>query len=118
MGTHPIGKAFTDYLEENKIELLKIENFENISGLGIAGTINNEEILLGNSKILVKYEIINKYENDEKRLSEKGNSIVYVVKNREILAIIGVNDVIRKEAPEVIKSLSNNKIDTVMLTRR
>lgn len=116
--THPIGKAFTDYLEEHKIELLKVENFENISGLGIIGTINTEKILLGNSKMLTKYGVENRYLNDEKRLSEKGNSIIYVVKRNEIIAIIGVNDVVRKEAKEVITKLSNIKIDTVMLTRR
>lgn len=116
--THPIGKAFTDYLEEHKIELLKVENFENIAGLGIIGTINTEKILLGNSKMLTKYGVENRYLNDEKRLSEKGNSIIYVVKRNEIVAIIGVNDVVRKEAQEVITKLSNIKIDTVMLTRR
>ena len=117
-GTHPIGKAFTDYLDENKIELLKVESFENIAGLGIIGTINNEEILLGNSKMLRKYEIENKYPDDEKRLSKKGNSIVYVVINKKIIAIIGVNDIVREETQEVIKKLSNKKIDTIMLTRR
>ena len=114
--THPIGKAFSDYLEENKIELLEVEDFKNIAGLGIVGKVNNEEILLGNSKILDKYEIINKYSDDEKQLSEKGNSIIYVVKNREIIALVGVNDVVREEVKEVINTLSSKKIDVVMLT--
>ena len=114
--THPIGKAFSDYLEENKIELLQVEEFKNIAGLGIVGKVNNEEILLGNSKILDKYEIINKYSDDEKQLAEKGNSIIYVVKNREIIALIGVNDVVREEVKEVINTLSSQKIDVVMLT--
>ncbi len=114
--THPIGKAFSDYLEENKIELLQVEEFKNIAGLGIVGKVNNEEILLGNSKILDKYEIINKYSDDEKQLAEKGNSIIYVVKNREIIALVGVNDVVREEVKEVINTLSSKKIDVVMLT--
>ena len=114
--THPIGKAFLDYLEENKVELLQVEDFKNIAGLGIAGKVNNEEILLGNSKILDKYEITNKYSDDEKQLAEKGNSIIYVVKNREIIALIGVNDVVREEVKEVIETLSRKKIEVIMLT--
>ena len=114
--THPIGKAFTDYLEENEISLVEVENFEDIAGLGIIGKVNGEEILLGNSKILDKYEIENTHLKDEKRLAENGNSIVYVVKNKEIMAIIGVNDIVREEAKEVINKLSSKKIDTVMLT--
>ena len=116
--THPIGKAFTDYLEENKIDLLEVNNFENIAGLGIVGKINEEEILLGNSKILDKYNIANKYLDDEKRLSENGNSIIYVVQNKEIVAMIGVNDIVRENAKEVITMLNNLNIETVMLTRR
>ena len=114
--THPIGKAFTDYLQENKIKILEVQDFENISGLGIVGKINQEKILLGNSKMLEKYNIENKHLKDEKKLAENGNSIIYVVKDKEILAIIGVNDVIRKESKEVIKQLSQMKIDTIMLT--
>lgn len=41
--THPIGKAFMDYMVENKIEKLNVENMQNIAGYGIIGTINNEK---------------------------------------------------------------------------
>lgn len=114
--THPIGKAFTDYLEENQLKLLEVENFESISGLGVTGTIDNETILLGNSKMLTKHKITNLHLNDEKKLYENGNSIVYVVKENIIIAIIGVNDIVREDAREVISELSRNKIDTIMLT--
>ena len=114
--THPIGKAFTDYIEDNKMQILEVEEFENVAGLGIIGKIENEKIILGNSKILAKYEIKNKYLEDEKKLAEKGNSIVYAVKNKEIIAIIGVNDIVRENAKEVISILNKNKIQTIMLT--
>lgn len=115
---HPIGKAFTRYLEENNIPLLKLKNFQNIAGMGVMAQIEEQEIILGNAKILEKYLIENKHVQDEKRLQEAGNSIVYVIKNKQVLAIIGVNDIIREEAPEVIQLLSKNKIETIMLTRR
>lgn len=115
-GTHPIGKAFTDYLEENKIEKIDVQEFENISGLGIVGKVNNEEVIIGNAKILEKYQIKNDYLEDEKRLSQKGNSIVYIAKNENIIALIGVNDIVREDAKEVINKLTDNKIETIMLT--
>ena len=114
--THPIGKAFTDYLSEKKMEFLNIENFENISGFGIKAKIENDEILIGNAKMLSKYQIENKYKKDEDRISEDGNSIVYVVKNNEIIALIGVNDIVRENAKEVLSNLNKNKIQTIMLT--
>ena len=114
--THPIGKAFTDYLKENNLEALAVENFINISGYGITGTLESQEFILGSYKILSKYGIKNSYLEDEKRLAKKGNSIVYVVKEKEIIALIGVNDIVRENARDVIAYLTKHKIDTIMLT--
>ena len=114
--SHPIGKAFTDYLTENKIEPLEVTEFENLPGIGIKGKVNGQEFLLGNLKILQKYQIENPYKEDENKLALDGNSIVYVVKNQEIIALIGVNDIVRENAKEVIENLNQNNIETVMLT--
>lgn len=114
--THPIAKAFTDYLEENKIEKLEVKEFGNVAGYGIIGKVDNQRIIVGNSKILESYNIENICMQDEKELAEKGNSIVYVAQNDKIIALIGVNDVIRKNVSEVMKNLNKNKIDTIMLT--
>ena len=115
-GTHPIGKAFVDYLEENKLEKLEVKEFENVSGYGIIGKVNNQRIIIGNSKILESYHIENNYKKDEKELAIKGNSIVYVVQNEKVIALIGVNDIVRNEARDVINTLKNMNIETIMLT--
>lgn len=114
--THPIGKAFTDYLKENNLEALSVENFKNISGYGITGILESQEFILGNSKILSKYDINNPYLEDESKLAKEGNSIVYVVKEKEIISLIGVNDIVRENAKDVIAYLTKHKIDTIMLT--
>lgn len=114
--THPISKAFTDYLHDNKMSLLEPKDFKNISGMGIVGSINNKEYIIGNSKIIEKYNIKNKYKQDEIYLAQNKNSIVYVVEDKEIIALIGVNDIIRVDAKDAIKKLNNMKIETIMLT--
>ena len=114
--THPIGKAFEDYLNENKIETLEVKDFKDVSGYGIIGKIAENEVILGNSKILEKYDITNSHKQDEEKLAKEGNSIIYVVINNEISAIIGVNDIVRENSKEVISKLNKNKIETVMLT--
>ena len=114
--THPIGKAFVDYLEDNKIPILEVQEFENVAGYGIIGKVNNKKIIIGNSKILEIYDIKNKYQQDERNLASKGNSIVYVIQDEKVAALIGVNDIVRKEAKNVIKKLSDMKIETIMLT--
>ena len=114
--THPISKAFTTYLEEKNIQKLDVKEFEEISGYGVIGKIENNQITLGNSKMLSKFNIENIHEEDEKKLAENGNSIVYVVKDSNIIALIGVNDMIRDDVQKVIKQLNENNIETIMLT--
>ena len=114
--THPIGKAFTDYLKYNKLETLQVKEFGNVSGFGIIGRIYEQKFIIGNSKILESYNIKNIYEKDEKELAKQGNSIVYVVRNEQIIALIGVNDIVRENSKQVINELNSKNIDTVMLT--
>lgn len=114
--THPISKAFFNYIDENKIEILDVKSFENIPGLGVKANIKSTSYLIGNSKLLEKYKIKNSYIDDEEIISNDGNSIVYVVQDNEIIAIIGVNDVVRENVNEVIERLKRKGINTVMLT--
>ncbi len=114
--THPIGKAFTDYMEEKGIQKKTVENYENIAGFGISGSIENQNIILGNRKIVEKNNIQNDYAQDEKTLAEAGNSIVYVIRDNKIIGLIGVNDIVRENAKDVITELTSRKIRTIMLT--
>ena len=114
--THPIGKAFTDYMETKKQEKIEVKTFENVAGYGIIGTIENDEIILGNRKIVEKYNIQNEHIEDENRLTLDRNSIIYVIRNKKIIALIGVKDIVRENAKEVIEKMNNKNIQTIMLT--
>ncbi len=114
--THPIGKSFAEYMQENKIAKLEAKNIENIAGYGLTGEIDNKKIILGNRKIIEKFSIENKHLEDEKVLANNGNSIIYVANEKEILALIGVNDIVRKNAKDAIGNLKKRNIETIMLT--
>ena len=114
--THPISKAFADYMTENKIIPYNIDEFENISGYGIEGTTENKKYTIGNSKIIDKYDIANGHKDDELRLSKGGNSIVYIAEDNKIIAMIGVNDIVRENVRDVISKLNKRNIATIMLT--
>ncbi|MBR3255332.1 MAG: copper-translocating P-type ATPase [Clostridia bacterium] len=113
---HPIGSAFANYLQDKKLSNLQVKNYENLSGYGIVGEVDNKKIIVGNYKILELHNIKNNYKQDEIELSSDGNSIVYVVQDNQIIALIGVNDIVKNEASETIKELNNMNIETIMLT--
>ena len=117
--THPIAKAFEEYLKEHKLGKYNVEEFKNLSGLGIKGKIEGKQYILGNYKILEYFNIENneeKIKKEEKELSKKGNSIIYVVEENKIIALIWVNDLVRENVQEVVKKLNEKSIETIMLT--
>lgn len=114
--THPIANAFTEYLKDNNLEKLNVQKYKEIPGLGIKAIINKNEYLLGNLKLLENEKIKNNHLEEADHLKEIGCSIVYVVENNKIIALIGVNDIIRSEAKQVIASLKRKGFKIIMLT--
>ncbi len=109
--THPIANAFKEY-KSNK----KVDNFKNIEGVGLSATIDDKKYFIGNSKVLTKLKIKNTYESEESELSLSGNSIVYVVEESIVIALIGVKDIVRKEARGVVGKLLKNNKNVIMLS--
>ena len=114
--THPIASAFENYANENNLKKLSVREFKNIVGIGLKGVINEKEYLIGNNKMLEKYNIDNKVSKEEKELSLDGNSIVYVIENKKVIALIGVKDIIRDNATDVISKLKHLNKRVIMLT--
>ena len=108
---HPIASAF-----KTNDKLQKVTSFKNIDGIGLKGIINNKEYYVGNNKLIKKLKINNTHSKDELDLVNNGNSIIYVIEDNNIIALVGVKDIIRKEAKEVIKKLNNMNKFVIMLT--
>ena len=118
---HPIARAITKYYNENvKKDYLKMEeeikNFKAISGAGVFASIKGDDYIIGNKNFMIENEIQLNNETDEKILSDMGNSIVFVAKNKNLLALIGIKDSIRDNAKEVVKKIKNSGINVLMLT--
>ena len=114
--THPIASAFKNYAKEKNLKQLEVNEFTNIAGIGLRGIINKKEYLVGNNKIFKKFKIDNEFFKEEQELSSNGNSIVHVVENNKVIALIGVKDIIRSNASSVIKKLKKINKKVIMLT--
>ncbi len=110
LSTHPISNAFKNYDKKT------VNDFENIDGIGITGKINKKEYYVGNNKLFKNLKIENTYLEDEKELSSNGNSLLYVIENNKVIALIGVKDIIRENAKKVISKLNDLNIQTIMLS--
>lgn len=107
---HPLAKSIC----ENADNLYSVEEFEEISGLGIKGKIKNQVYFAGNNKFVGDRE--NPYKNLEEEFSNKGESIVYLFTEKSVLGIVGLQDTIKPEMKDVINKLKQAQKQVIMLT--
>ena len=113
---HPIAKAVVKYAKENNAMIVACKDFKVLEGMGVFAKIKDDEFYIGNQKILKELNIAITHKEDEGTLTSTGNSILYVVKNNEVLALIGVKDVVREDAKELVQKLNEKNINVMMLT--
>lgn len=113
---HPIARAIVAEAEENKIDLEEVERFEAIPGYGVKAKHGKDEYFIGNRKLMEEHNIEIKNNEHEMKLSNEGNSILFVAENKKLLCIIGVKDVLKDNIEIVIKELKQKDIEIVMLT--
>ncbi len=105
---HPI--AFSLKEAYNKpIDSGLVTDVKEISGQGVKATVNRNEILAGNAKLLeefnVKFEPVN-----------KAGTVIYVAQNREYKGYIIISDEIKSDSKTAINDLKQIVDKTVMLT--
>ena len=109
---HPIAKNIT----KNMKEKYEVKDFKDIPGKGIQGNINGKVYFAGNKKLLEEKQIENIYEEKELEYSKKGESIVYLFDEKEILAIVGLADKIKDDMKSVIAKIKEKRYRVIMLT--
>ena len=104
---HPIGYAIVNY--ENPIDM-KVENFEELAGLGLKGYIESNEIVVGNDKMMMMSGI-------EYAQFNGIGSVVHVAKNSIYLGYLVVADEIKEDSKDAFRKLRELGIkNIVMLT--
>ena len=113
---HPIARAIVNEAKKQKIELEEITEFKAIPGYGVSAMINEKKYLIGNKKLMKENNITISQENDEIDLVSDGNSILFVTEDQNLIALIGVKDVLKDESVDIVKKLQKRNIEVVMLT--
>ena len=78
--------------------------------------IKENKYLIGNKKLMAESNITISQEQDELDLVSDGNSILFIAENQNLIALIGVKDVLKDESIDIVKKLQKRNIEVVMLT--
>jgi len=114
---HPLAEAIVNEAEERKLGLFEVADFNAIPGHGIEISLNQAKIFLGNEKLMDNKRIDLKMAQGEAiRLSNEGKTPMFIVKDKILMGIISVADVLKDSSEEAIKELHKLKIKVAMLT--
>lgn len=118
MSHHPLAQAVVEHYLPKNTPLVDVKDFEDLSGKGIRGNIDNKTVYIGTLTLLsdLNIEISTELQKNANSLREKGQTVSYVAINNEVVAYIGIADSIKPESKKVIQKLNSLGITSIMLT--
>ncbi len=108
--THPVATAIHDYLGEPDHTMI-IDHIEEIAGHGLTGIYKGNKLLVGNVKLLDKFNI--KYDVNLNKIVETVIAIAYEGK---FAGYITIADRIKEDALDTVKKLKKLGVTTTMLS--
>ena len=114
--THPIAQTLTKLVAAT--ELLKVNDFEDVTGFGVRGQISDQMLYVGSQKLLDQLGL-NLEESVQAQLQQqraKGNVISFLANEQDVLAYISIHDAVKPNAHQVIAQLIADGVDVVMAT--
>lgn len=114
---HPLAAAIIEGARDRGVAPGNIENFESVTGKGVTGKIDGEQIALGNRALLDQLEVDAQPLVDRaEEMRREGQTAMFVAIGNKAAGLIGVADPIKETTPEAIKQLHDEGIAVVMLT--
>ncbi len=114
---HPLAAAITEAAAREGIALPPVEDFQAVAGKGVVGRVAGVETALGNEALLEEAGIkTNPWRARADSLREKGHTVIYLTRARQVIGILAAADPIRESARETVPRLRGEGLRVVMLT--
>ena len=114
---HPLARAIVDGARERGIDVSDPDDFENVPGHGIKATVGENEVLVGNRKLLRDNEIDPAPAQETmERLENEGKTAMLVAYEGELVGVVADADTIKESATEAVSQLQERGVDVMMIT--
>ena len=115
--SHIIGQSIVTAAKEKGLSLTPVTDFKNKAGKGIVGQLNGESWAVGNKALLSELGVSDKRVRDKYiELEEKGETVVFVVRESEVVGVLGLSDTIKPESYQAVEKLHKLDVKVAMLT--
>ena len=117
LSEHPLARAIVAEAEKRGTQLLPVEQFEQIPGQGIKGSIKGLACLAGNQKLLNAEGIHDEaLEQLQDQMADQGKTPLFFAAAGKLIGMIAVADVVKPTSKQAIADLQTMGIEVVMLT--
>jgi Cu+-exporting ATPase len=114
---HPLAAAIVQGAEARGIPTVAVEEFDSLTGKGIAGKVEGRRVALGNRALLdeLKTEPEGWPERAE-TLRREGKTVMFVAVDGGIAGLLAVADPVKETAAEAVEQLRKEGLRIVMVT--
>lgn len=109
---HPIARGIVNAAKDKGLKLPEISNFQSKKGKGVSAEAKGETLSITSPGYLKEHDI----NIPEKAFGNEAETVVFVLRDQEILGFIALADTIRDESPAAIKTLKEKGIKVLMAT--
>ncbi len=114
---HPLAQAIVDKAKQQNITLSQVNNFQAIPGKGVEAVLDGKKILLGTRAWMTENKIEYKFlENKIASLEDKGRTAMLLAREKELIGIIAVADVLKENSKEAVDILHKMKKSVAIIT--
>lgn len=114
---HPLAEAIVNDAVEKGLTIDAPKDFNAVPGHGVEAVVNDRKILLGNLKMMIKFNIeLGNLEDKSKQLADEGKTPMFVAIDGKAAGIITVADTIKADSKEAIAQLKKLGLEVVMIT--
>lgn len=115
--SHPIAAAVAEYLTNSYMLFpIMVNQFRTIPGEGIEAQLEGELYRVVGDRGLRNVRFTLGQERIIHELREAGRTLVFFLKQDELMAVAGLNDTIKKESLSTVESLKKQGIQVTMLS--
>jgi Cu2+-exporting ATPase len=115
---HMIARAMVASARQRNIRVLPMSDFQALPGRGVQATVNGRILQVGGPRLLEQQGVRmpEQLAHQTKVWGERGQTVVYLVEGRHVLAAFALADVIRPESREAVALLKQQGVRVAMLT--
>ena len=115
---HMIARALMASAQERNMQIPATRDFQALPGRGVQATVNGRALQVGGPRLLEQMEVAipPALAQQTKQWGERGQTVVYLIEEKRVLAAFALADVIRPESREAVAMLKQQGVRVAMLS--